>query len=1323
MKKFSALIAAALIALSLTVPVYAEPDESSSSVSSEQSVESVTEDSSNPSGDESSSELSSESVEEESVSSSDTSDTSDSQSGSDASTENSSSSSEESSTEPSEESSEPSEKMEESSSDGEKSEEQSEQVSVEELDPSALTYQNYQLDGVNMTISLPDSMYVLTREMAKDDPTLTACKLTKEEVTESFKATDTYIKASAKDFSYDITVQLVKNENTKAINDLTSLEDDELQDVIDNLLKQNIYTGCSKTKFNDTLFLTLDTQYDSSSTNIVGIQEYTIVQGTKVVITFQSYNNEVSPQQKKLLNTIMNSVIFEKTQPEEQPSVVSTKEELDINRLDVRYIYLMAASVIALIFLTSIIVVGLNYRKSKSNSDEKVKEKESIKTDDRQVDPKTSSDTEKKVESEIANTLTIKSVDTYNHDEVKESLSAKIGDIKQKNNMPPQKTDLKEASAPLETKTDEKSATRDENSISSQKSEVKTEQADTKQIPKLEETEQGKVPVSLTKPEKNQSRELEEKNSAVQDEPPIPSENNTDDTTNDDTVFDDVTVVKKPVNPSFEMEGIIFAGGMPSGNVDIEQIQETLDDKETAAAKAEPEKELSAYERRFGKNRTASSYAQSMENTGSNDYSSLAGHSDNISKFEKRFGKLKPVSNENIDFKTDLKKKNELGQNKLQEISKSAEPEKADSLETETPEPEKADSLETETTEPEKADSLETETPEPEKADSLETETPEPEKADSLETETPEPEKAETPETETTEPEKADSLETETPEPEKAETPETATEEPAKTDQLEEKMDSRLSVDEITADAPNHKSQTEEEKTMDQKSNEKIGFFAKLKSKLFTAEDDTEFDDIDDDIVYESDNGEGNNLWEKVKNKLKNHPVPEEDSDDLGDDSVIIKPIEKNIEEEKRPENEIYTAEENVVPSNDIELEIGKSEDGKIVIGASAQNAAQQLDTTVKDGSKLLRAADKSAKKPSTDELDQFNENVIYEASDEENTLTYENTPEVDPEWEGKKAVHAEAAIKAAVQALEPRKISGSDEDFFDGVGGEKNAAPQKNDRSAQKRSDEKLKESFRSQTEVRSVEPTETQLRSEPVRSVQPSVGSKPVPSVSPQPKQKTVKPKFIFERDSGIVFEHASAAQQLIEPVDTPFTVIPRLESVNADEYNHRMEELKKSLAKEKKANSGRLGVASANENPYGTTSRYEKRFGNAQPAPDPAQKTPSPLVAKPMPPKTEVKSQQTPVKKKEPPKNTVSNNDATGFYQRYDPTADPFANETYKTEEMLLNEQKKNTENEKSEPNENKSEQAREKAAAAASAVGSMIKRSLKSLLSSEEDDGED
>ena len=82
----------------------------------------------------------------------------------------------------------------------------------------------------------------------------------------TFEDASIYIKADSKDFINDITVSVFENKDTKNIKNLSGLNENELQKVTDNLLEQSIYKECSRSEYNNTMFL--EPLFDLSNTEI-----------------------------------------------------------------------------------------------------------------------------------------------------------------------------------------------------------------------------------------------------------------------------------------------------------------------------------------------------------------------------------------------------------------------------------------------------------------------------------------------------------------------------------------------------------------------------------------------------------------------------------------------------------------------------------------------------------------------------------------------------------------------------------------------------------------------------------------------------------------------------------------------------------------------------------------------------------------------------------------------------------------------------------------------------------------------------------------------
>ena len=158
----------------------------------------------------------------------------------------------------------------------------------------------------------------------------------------------------------------------------------------------------------------------------------------------------------------------------------------------------------------------------------------------------------------------------------------------------------------------------------------------------------------------------------------------------------------------------------------------------------------------------------------------------------------------------------------------------------------------------------------------------------------------------------------------------------------------------------------------------------------------------------------------------------------------------------------------------------------------------------------------------------------------------------------------------------------------------------------------------------------------------------------------------EFVFERDTGIMFQRAKVPEQPLKLKNNQFTNIPRLESVNAEEYNRQFEEMIRSMPKNL-AYSAKFGTE--NIIPPGVSSKTPRR---QPPKPveveRPLKETKKPATAipqqeKPVVEKPEPKPEP---KKSEPP---VKDDEPIVFYTGYEQTeSDPF-NDTGRNKEIII------------------------------------------------------
>ena len=168
----------------------------------------------------------------------------------------------------------------------------------------------------------------------------------------------------------------------------------------------------------------------------------------------------------------------------------------------------------------------------------------------------------------------------------------------------------------------------------------------------------------------------------------------------------------------------------------------------------------------------------------------------------------------------------------------------------------------------------------------------------------------------------------------------------------------------------------------------------------------------------------------------------------------------------------------------------------------------------------------------------------------------------------------------------------------------------------------------------------------------------------------------EFVFERDTGIMFQRVKMPEQPLKPKNNQFTIIPRLESVNAEEYNKQFEELIQSMPKNL-AYSAKFGKEDII--PPGVSPRTPKH--NAKPAEkfrteekeEPLKEikktvAKSPEPEKITPPPEPVKAEPKPEPKKTEPAPPVQNDEPIVFYTGYEQESSPLSEE-FKNKEIII------------------------------------------------------
>ncbi|MCH5304040.1 MAG: hypothetical protein J1E41_04175 [Ruminococcus sp.] len=209
---------------------------------------------------------------------------------------------------------------------------------------------SYEIDELNMSISIPNDMLAFTRNSEKTDPFISKFGLNYEETVNNFKSGNIYLQAMKEDGSLTLTVTMTKDENSEKINNYAKLSDAEIKDVMNKYLSDTAYKSGSVVEHNNVkyIYLTMSTK---SGKKIIQAEQYgTVINGMNIIVTLDAPAGEKLTSNDKELFT---SVI-------EQTKIL--EDNFFVKHQD--YIVYASATLFGLIIVAVVLVVLLRHFKN-----------------------------------------------------------------------------------------------------------------------------------------------------------------------------------------------------------------------------------------------------------------------------------------------------------------------------------------------------------------------------------------------------------------------------------------------------------------------------------------------------------------------------------------------------------------------------------------------------------------------------------------------------------------------------------------------------------------------------------------------------------------------------------------------------------------------------------------------------------------------------------------------------------------------------------------------------------------------------------------------
>ncbi|MGN0459913.1 MAG: hypothetical protein ACI4HL_03260 [Ruminococcus sp.] len=175
------------------------------------------------------------------------------------------------------------------------------------LSVSAEEQTQYTIDELKLSLKLPSSMDVVTRNVSTNDEVYKKHQTNIENLVDY----NIYLQAFFQDNSQVFTLTMNQDDNSKEVKNYNTLSEEQLNEIKENYIKEENCKSCSMDKYNDIIYFDsiINTQKDDETIYVT--QADTLVNGMYVHFTLQSQDGEIDQADKELMNSILESAVFE----------------------------------------------------------------------------------------------------------------------------------------------------------------------------------------------------------------------------------------------------------------------------------------------------------------------------------------------------------------------------------------------------------------------------------------------------------------------------------------------------------------------------------------------------------------------------------------------------------------------------------------------------------------------------------------------------------------------------------------------------------------------------------------------------------------------------------------------------------------------------------------------------------------------------------------------------------------------------------------------------------------------------------------------------
>lgn len=169
----------------------------------------------------------------------------------------------------------------------------------------------YRFDSFGMSLKLPKSDYVITRDTPRGDEVFSMTKLDYDETMTAFKAANIYLRAYDPDGIYQISLTVTSDENSDAVNNYSDLTAAERKSILDAILSDATVSSAVEVKHNGNIFFDSERVSAVDGKDVYINQCNTVINGMQIDLMLQKADEAIAPDEAKALTNAANSLSFD----------------------------------------------------------------------------------------------------------------------------------------------------------------------------------------------------------------------------------------------------------------------------------------------------------------------------------------------------------------------------------------------------------------------------------------------------------------------------------------------------------------------------------------------------------------------------------------------------------------------------------------------------------------------------------------------------------------------------------------------------------------------------------------------------------------------------------------------------------------------------------------------------------------------------------------------------------------------------------------------------------------------------------------------------